>query len=139
MVGNNIIEKAKDMIVPDTKVLKRGTYVRIAKNTESNYRKDMEFTKKYMKNWSDEVYRIISVSNSKVHQYRLRDSNDEKLDKVYYIDQLLEVDVDKLILPKVQSIPNTRQLSSRSNEVEATTTEPRRTSRIRKVPDRFKA
>ena len=91
--SKNIKQFAKSMIVPykNSEKLKVGEFVRISKMTESATRKQ-RFLKKYTKNYSDEVYKIISVGK-KTNLCRLKDvQTGEKLERGYYFDQLLRID-----------------------------------------------
>jgi hypothetical protein len=91
------------MIKPDEYKFKKGTYVRVSLLTEPEYKKD-KFRKKYTDNWTKEIYKVVNVSkernDSPIIQYRIADIDGNKIDKIYYYDQLLEVEPDKLIVPK---------------------------------------
>jgi transposase InsO family protein len=90
----NIIEKADKMMEGNDKnvvKLKRGDHVRISLLTEAKVRKQ-KFQKKYIQNWSELIYKVVSVGR-KSGKYGLADiRNDVKLARQYYGDQLMKID-----------------------------------------------
>lgn len=96
---DNIIKSAEKMTVKDTQKFKRGQFVRVSLNTRSDHRRE-KLTKKWQGHYSTEVYKIVSVSRSAIHQYKLASLEGVKQSKVYYYDQLLPVDANNLIIPR---------------------------------------
>ena len=104
----NIQNLADKMIHVETKdeKLKRGDYVRISNATKSSVKKDI-FQKKYVQNYSNDIYKIIGVGR-KNKNYGLEDvKTGVKLDKRYYSDQLLKIDYDGY--DKAEELKKTRK------------------------------
>lgn len=103
--GKNIVEKAEKMIDNDKPLIKKGDQVRISKMTEADARKN-KFEKKYVQNWSDSLFEVVSVSRINKN-YKLKNiETGEVLSKRYYQDQLLKIDKNKLI--KAEKVKETR-------------------------------
>ena len=64
-------------------------------------RKTDKFRKKYLANWTKEIYRISAIIRPKQYlqrtQYKLKTLNDEKINKVFYSNQLLKIDIGSII------------------------------------------
>ncbi|HRP37153.1 MAG TPA: DDE-type integrase/transposase/recombinase [Candidatus Dojkabacteria bacterium] len=99
------IEKqaAKVKSTPELEELKRGQTVRLSNYTNPNDRKRKTFKKKYLPNWSKEIYTVYMVSKN--GQYRLKDKNGVVLSNVYHRHDLLPINVDKLVTVREQRPP----------------------------------
>ena len=51
------------------------------------------FSKGYTSNWSEQIYAIYDIKSSNVHYYYLKDLNGNKIDGVFYEQELLKTDI----------------------------------------------
>ena len=64
------------------------------------------FEKSYTSNWSEEIFIIDDIKTSNVHYYFLKDLNGEKLDGMFYQEELLKTNMkenDLYIIEKIIS------------------------------------
>jgi len=93
-VENNIKRLGKKMTGEYKRAeIKKGDYVRISNLTNASVRKD-KFNKKYIQNYSLEVYKVIGFSRINKTFLLKNVANQEKLTKRYYEDQLLKISYD---------------------------------------------
>jgi len=93
-VENNIKRLGKKMTGEYKRAeIKKGDYVRISNLTNASVRKD-KFNKKYIQNYSLEVYKVIGFSRINKTYLLKNVDNQEKLTKRYYEDQLLKISYD---------------------------------------------
>ena len=62
------------------------------------------FEKSSTSNWSEQIYIIDNIKSSNVHYYYLKDLNNEKLDGMFYEQELLKTnmkDNDLYIIEKI--------------------------------------
>ena len=52
------------------------------------------FEKGYTSNWSEEIYVIYDIKSSNVHYYYLKDLNGEKIDGMFYKEELLKTNIN---------------------------------------------
>lgn len=90
-MANRMIDKPKS-----NEKLKRGDFVRISNLTKSNIKADI-FKKKYVQNYSKDIYKIIGVSKKHSNYKLMNIKTNERLTKRYYYDQLLKIDYQNLI------------------------------------------
>jgi hypothetical protein len=98
-VKDKIKSRASAMVSRDVIKLKKGDRVRISAATEPNYRKNKLLTKKYMPNYSEEVYVVATVSKGASIRYQLKDSTGKIIDKYFYAQDLLKIG-DSVIEPE---------------------------------------
>ena len=84
-------------IITNKKKFKIGDKVRISllKNT---------FEKGYTSNWSEQIYVIYDIKSSNVHYYYLKDLNGNKIDGMFYQEELLKTNMkenDLYIIEKI--------------------------------------
>jgi hypothetical protein len=100
-VASNIKKTAQKMI--NSKVypgkLAKGVDVRISNWVNPNERKRKTFAKKYLPNWSREVYSIVSVSSGGFgrEQYTLKDDDGNRLTNKFYRDEIQPLDAIHLV------------------------------------------
>ena len=84
--------------------LKKGDYVRISlfALNEANARKDDQFRKKFLSQWTKDIYRIQTVIRPTLgrNRYVLEGSN-----RQFYNDELQKVDLSKLVKNKETNSP----------------------------------
>ena len=96
--NENIVRKNYNFEITDKKPkFSIGDKVRVSllKNT---------FEKGYTSNWSEQIYVIDDIKTSNVHYYYLKDLNGEKLDGMFYQQELLKTDMkenDLYIIEKI--------------------------------------
>ena len=62
------------------------------------------FEKGYTSNWSEKIFIIYDIKTSNVHYYYLKDLNGEKLDGIFYQEELLKTNMkenDLYIIEKI--------------------------------------
>ena len=62
------------------------------------------FEKGYTSNWSEQIYVIYDIKSSNVHYYYLKDLNGNKIDDVFYEQELLKTNIkdnDLYIIEKI--------------------------------------
>lgn len=100
-VAGNIKKTANKLI--NSKVypgrLTKGTDVRISNWVNPNERKRKTFAKKYLPNWSREIYSIVSVSTGGFgrEQYTLKDADGNRLSNKFYRDEIQPLDAVHLV------------------------------------------
>ena len=85
--NENIVRKNYNFeIITNKKKFKIGDKVRVSllKNT---------FEKGYTSNWSEQIYVIYDIKSSNVHYYYLKDLNGEKLNGIFYQEELLKTNM----------------------------------------------
>ena len=96
--NENIVRKNYNFeIITNKKKFKIGDKVRISllKNT---------FEKGYTSNWSEQIYVIYDIKSSNVHYYYLKDLNGNKIDGMFYEQELLKTNMkenDLYIIEKI--------------------------------------
>ena len=96
--NENIVRKNYNFKITDKKPkFSNGDKVRISlsKNT---------FEKGYTSNWSEQIYVIYDIKSSNVHYYYLKDLNGNKIDGVFYEQELLKTNIkdnDLYIIEKI--------------------------------------
>ena len=96
--NDNIVRKNYNFeIITNKKKFKIGDKVRISlsKNT---------FEKGYTSNWSEQIYIIYDIKSSNVHYYYLKDLNGNKIDGMFYEQELLKTNMkenDLYIIEKI--------------------------------------
>ena len=96
--NENIVRKSYNFEITNEKPkFSIGDEVRISllKNT---------FEKDYTSNWSEQIYIIDNIKSSNVHYYYLKDLNNEKLDGMFYEQELLKTnmkDNDLYVIEKI--------------------------------------
>ena len=96
--NENIVRKNYNSKITDKKLkFSIGDNVRISllKNT---------FEKGYTSNWSEQIYVIYDIKSSNVHYYYLKDLNGNKIDGMFYEQELLKTnmkDNDLYIIEKI--------------------------------------
>ena len=96
--NENIVRKNYNFEITDNKLkFSIGDKVRVSllKNT---------FEKGYTSNWSEQIYIIDDIKSSNVHYYYLKDLNEEKLDGMFYQEELLKTNMkenDLYIIEKI--------------------------------------
>ena len=96
--NENIVRKNYNFeIITNKKKFKIGDKVRISllKNT---------FEKGYNSNWSEQIYVIYDIKSSNVHYYYLKDLNGNKIDGMFYQEELLKTNMkenDLYIIEKI--------------------------------------
>ena len=96
--NENIVRKNYNFeIITNKKKFKIGDKVRISllKNT---------FEKGYTSNWSEQIYIIYDIKSSNVHYYYLKDLNGNKIDGMFYEQELLKTNMkenDLYIIEKI--------------------------------------
>ena len=96
--NENIVRKNYNFeIITNKKKFKIGDKVRISllKNT---------FEKGYTSNWSEQIYVIYDIKSSNVHYYYLKDLNGNKIDGMFYQEELLKTNMkenDLYIIEKI--------------------------------------
>ena len=56
------------------------------------------FEKSYISNWSEEIFIIYNIKTSNVHYYLLKDLNGEKIDGMFYQEELLKTKQNDLYI-----------------------------------------
>ena len=78
-----------------------GDWVRIASSVHPDHRKNKVFAKRYLPNWSQELYRVTHVSQPEGEwaqpQYRVEDERGRALGRRFYRDNLQKVDRERLV------------------------------------------
>ena len=62
------------------------------------------FEKGYTSNWSEQIYIIDDIKSSNVHYYYLKDLNGNKIDGMFYEEELLKTNIkenDLYIIEKI--------------------------------------
>ena len=96
--NENIVRKNYNFeIITNKRKFKIGDKVRISllKNT---------FEKGYTSNWSEQIYVIYDIKSSNVHYYYLKDLNGNKIDGMFYQEELLKTNMkenDLYIIEKI--------------------------------------
>jgi hypothetical protein len=91
---NTIIKNYPE--IPNIVDIKRGDYVRIRLDIFPEYKKKI-FNKKYVPNYTKEIYKVVNISRGNQPMYRIEDENSNKLQKSFYNDDLLLINKQKLI------------------------------------------
>ena len=96
--NENIVRKNYNFeIITNKKKFKIGDKVRISllKNT---------FEKGYTSNWSEQIYIIYDIKSSNVHYYYLKDLNGNKIDGMFYQEELLKTNMKESDLYIIEKI-----------------------------------
>lgn len=101
---NNKISKAQRSLILEERnlpIIRKGDYVRIAlESINKTVRKDANFRKKFLKQWTARIYQVDKVTRPKVGR-PMYIINDPKLDKgEFYRDEIQLIDKSKLIKRK---------------------------------------
>jgi len=83
---------------PDLISIRKNDWVRVRLDIFTENKKNI-FMKKYVPNYSKEIYKFIGESRNLQPLYRLKNDKNEVLTKRFYNDDLLKIDKDKLIKP----------------------------------------
>ena len=62
------------------------------------------FEKGYTSNWSEQIYIIDDIKSSYVHYYYLKDLNGNKIDIMFYEQELLKTNIEESDLYKIEKI-----------------------------------